>query len=285
MILVTGATGNVGAHVVRQLVKRDIAVRAGAHTSRVLPYTDEDGVEAVTVDFRDPATLVRAMDGVDHVFLLTPFSDGAREMAQAAIAAAQQAGVQHIVRLSALGADPQSPVQLLRWHGEIEEDIKASGLAYTMLRPNGFIDNLQTYMGEQLRTSGTVYLPLDEARVSYIAVRDIGEVAAIALSEPGYGAQVLNLTGSEALSMTEVFQVLTEVTGRTFSYVPVTEDAARQGFPGPKWMVDAMLGLYAYYRAGKGADVSPVVQVITGHAPMSLSTWVREHAREFTRAA
>ena len=143
MILITGASGNVGTELARILTAEAIPFRAMVRSPEAAQKIDAlAGAELVAGDFNDPATIARALTGIDRVFLLTPSSEQAESQQNALVDGARRAGVRHVVKLSQLAADPGSPVRFLRYHAAVEQHIEASGLAYTFLRPNLFMQGL-----------------------------------------------------------------------------------------------------------------------------------------------
>ncbi|RYU77933.1 SDR family oxidoreductase [Hymenobacter persicinus] len=285
-ILVTGATGTVGAEVVKALGNRGLKVRAGVHSlikGERLKQLNPD-VQLVEMDFAKPETLHVALTGVDRVFLITPFSEDQVELAKRLIDAAKQAGVQQVVRLSAAGAEAEPGIQLGRWHREIERYLEQSGLAYTILRPGGFMQNFFNYSGESIRQEGKLYLPLGEGKVSYIDARDIAATAAAVLSAPGtehYG-QAYTLTGPAAISGHEVAAAIGQATGRPVSYVDLPEEAAAQSMAAaPAWQRDSMLELQRLYKAGYAAGVSTAVEVFTNCPPRSIEQFAKDYQQQF----
>src|SRR5262249_5390584 len=140
-ILVTGATGTIGARVLKELAgKPDVVVRAAVRSKE---KSGSLGSAATPVDFdySKPETIAAAVKGVDHIFLVTPTVPDQVALAKQLIDAAKAAGVRHIVKLSALGADAEPGIQLGRWHREVERYLEGSGVTYTFLRPNNFMEN------------------------------------------------------------------------------------------------------------------------------------------------
>ncbi|NDK57597.1 SDR family oxidoreductase [Pontibacter fetidus] len=281
-ILVTGATGTVGREVVKQLSMLDgIRVRAGVHSLikgenlRRLP-----GVEVVEMEFTDPESLHAAFTHADKVFMVTPFAQDQTEMARTLVDEARKAGVKHIVKLSALGAGEEPGIQLGRWHREIERYIEQSGIPYTFLRPASFMQNFDNYNSETIKQEGKIYMPCGDGKVSYIDTRDIAAVAVEVLTGTGHEGQVYDLTGPEALSVDEVADTISLVTGKPVLFVDVPEENARAAMQQqhvPDWMADALLELYSVHRAGYSSGVTSRVEELTGRKPHSFRQFVKEH--------
>ena len=178
-ILVTGATGTIGQALVKQLQSR--GVNFAVMSSK--PRREVSGLTTVQGDMTDVASLRTAFAGVDTMFLLFPFQANAVELARNAVQAAQAAGVKHIVRSSGAGADANSPVAIAQMQGSIDQLIEKSGIPYTLLRPNGFMQNWVNFSAGQIK-AGAYAAPNGDGAISVIDVRDIAEVAAIVLTEP-----------------------------------------------------------------------------------------------------
>ena len=283
-ILVTGATGTIGTHVVSELAKRGAAVRAASRgaAKATLPA----GVEPAELDFADTASIDRAVQGVSAAFLLTPFAADQVELGSRFIDRAKAAGVKRIVKLSAIGSEIEPGIQLGRWHRAIERHLEASGIEHTFLRPNNFMQNFVGYYPPD--AEGVMYLPWGDGACSFIDGRDVGRVAAVALTSAGHAGKAYTLTGPAAFTIGEAAAVLSSVSGRNISYVDVPESAARSAMLGlgmPAWMVDAMLELHAIDKAGYAAVVTDDVAKITGTPARSFADFAKEHAASWQKKA
>lgn len=285
-ILVTGATGTIGSEVVKALAaKPGVTVRIGVRSAAKAEKLKAGNVVPVDFEFDKPETIAAAVKGVDRVFLLTPFTENQVELAKGLIDAAKAAGVKHLVKLSAIGAEIEPGIQLGRWHREIEKLVEASGIAYTLLRPANFMDNFINFLPPG--PDGNIYTPLGTGAVSYIDARDIGAVAAAVLTEESHYGKAYDLTGPEAVTMTEVAKAIGEATGREVRYVDVPEEAATKGMLDmhmPKWMVDAMMELNGICKAGYASGISPLVKQLTGKAPHTIAEFARDHAAAWRTA-
>ena len=276
-ILVTGATGTIGSQVVAELVKRGVSVRAAARgaTRAKLP----SGVEGVELTLGDTASVDRVLDGVSAAFLLTPFAADQVELGKHFIDRAKAAGVKRIVKLSAIGSETEPGIQLGRWHRAVELHLEASGLEWTVLRPNNFMQNFVGYYPPD--KEGTIYLPWGTGIVSFIDAVDIGRVAAVTLTEAGHTGKAHVLTGPEAFGIADAAAAIGKAAGRKITYVDVPEAAAKGAMLGlgmPEWMVDAMLELHAIDKAGYAAVVTDDVAKLTGKPPRSFADYVAENA-------
>ncbi len=219
-------------------------VRALVHEESKAQGLRDAGVEVVIGDLDKPETLDAAFNGVDKVFLVTPVGPNQVSLARNAIAAAKRAGSPHIVRLSA-GAVKEMPGALPRvsaQHAEIDAELKASGLPYTLLRPHGFMQN--TLMAAQtVASEGVVYMAVKDAKMGIIDFRDIADVAAKVLTEAGHEGKTYGLTGPASISYHDIAAGLSKALGKEVKYVDVPLEAAREAMVGmglPEWMADAM---------------------------------------------
>ncbi|TAH34874.1 MAG: SDR family oxidoreductase [Planctomycetota bacterium] len=280
MILVTGPGGTVGSQVVKALGSAKARFRAAYFSSEKAEAARVLGVDAVVIDYRRPDTLRAAFRGSDRLFLLGPSAPDQTQLELNAVEAAKAAGVRHIVKLSVLRADEEQFV-IARIHRPVEKAIEASGLAWTFLRPNGFMQNFVTYMGDTIRTEGAFYSACGEAKISHVDVRDIAAVAAKALTEPGHAGKAYMLTGPEALTYDEMASVLSKVLGRPIRHVnlpPADLKVAMLAAGAPEWYADMLLDLERYYREQQAGRISGDIKQVTGRDPRRFLQYAREHA-------
>ncbi len=274
-ILVTAASGNIGRELVQQLKAAGANVIAGSSSGK-----STDGIPVRHVDFTNPASLQTAFTGIDTLFLLLPLVPEKVTLANNAIAAAKAAGVKHIVRSSGAGADPAAGFALPRLQGEIDQLIIESGIAYTLVRPNTFMQNFATYFAGMIQ-GGALYLPQGDGRISLIDVRDIAAVLALIVQNPtAHIGQAYTLTGATAISNADAIKVISEATGKTISYVPVPDEAAvasMQDMGMDAWTIEQMMSLHQLTRAGYAAGVNDTVQTLLGRAPISFATFVADY--------
>ena len=284
MILVTGATGNTGAAVLRALVEQKAAVRAFVHDRD--KFSAPAGVEVAAGDFRDGASIEAALAGVDHAYLVGAAGPDQVELETAFVEAAQRAGLAHLVRLSIIGADQPDPraARFIAAHAAAEQVVRASGIPWTMLRVNGFMQNslrqAQTIADQSAFYSSTS----PAARVSSIDARDIGEVAARALTEPGHQGKAYQLTGPEALNDDDIAARLSDVLGRTITHVQVPWEAVRESLAGmglPEWGLDGFKELLDSYETGAAALASPDTERLLGRPPRGFAAFAADYRAAF----
>ena len=282
-ILVTGATGTVGRALVAELLRAGYRVRAAARRP-ARPTGDRPGLEAVVIDLDDVASWRERLAGVERLCLLTPLDARMVERDTEVVSAAARAGVRHVVRLSALGAGDPPATELGRVHREVERAIERSGMTWTFLRPNAFMQNTVTYFADTIRAEGRFFAPQGDGRVSAVDTRDVAAVAAAALVDERHVGQVYELTGPAAISNHEVAEQLSSVLGRRIDYVDVTRDAARDALRGQgmhPWLVDVVMELYAMSAAGGAERVSPAVEAVLGRPATSFAQFAADHADAF----
>ena len=284
MILVTGASGLNGRELLSRLSARGVAVRALVRSSaRAASLAALPGVEIVEGDMARPETLAGPLRGVERAMLISSSDPAMLEVQSNFIDAARKAGVKHIVKLSGIMPERDSPFRFARMHGEIERRLEASGMAFTHLRAGEF---MPAYFRQvpSIVAKGAMFLPMENAKIASIDVGDIAEVAAIVLTGSGHEGKIYPLTGPEALTMAEVAQKLSAVTGKQIRYVNVApEDARRAQLAAgvPPFLADALVELFAERRKGKEATVSPVVPTLLGRPATSFDAFARRHAAIF----
>jgi uncharacterized protein YbjT (DUF2867 family) len=240
-------------------------------------------VEIVEGDMARPETLSKALRGVDRAMLISSSDAAMLEVQSNFIDAAQKAGVKHVVKLSGIMPDTDSPFRFARMHGEIELKLERSGIAFTHLRAGEF---MHAYFRQvpAIVARGAFFLPMEDARIASIDIGDIAEVAAKALTEPGHEGKIYPLTGPEALTMAEVAEKLSAATGRPIQYVNVApEEARRAQLAGgmPQYTADALAELFAERRKGKESQVSPVIEGIIGRRATSFDDFALRNSAIF----
>jgi uncharacterized protein YbjT (DUF2867 family) len=285
MILITAGTGTSGREIVEAVARTGQPFRVTARDVARAEPLKKLGAEVVRGDFNDPASLERAMAGVERVFLNSGPTQDLAELQQNVIAAARRAGVRHVVKLSVFGADwPQAgTVRFMRQHVDVERALRDTGLAWTMLRPTFFMQNLLG-SAATIRQAGAIFMPAGDGRAPYIDTRDIADVAAVTLTQGGHEGQTYELTGPEDLSFYDMARGIGAAIGRDVKYVPVSDDQARQSLLGagiPAWNVEGMLELMKATRDGWMAGVTSEVERLTAHPARTFAAFARENAAAF----
>ena len=280
MILVTGANGTVGSEVVRQLQALGTPVRALVRDPAKAHFGP--GVEVVQGDLTKPETLAAAVAGVDKVFLL---AGGAELVALEGnlLNAAKAAGVTHIVKLSVVGAQYEPTASYGRFHQPAEKALQASGLAWTLLRPCGFMSNAFGWVGS-IKSQGAFYFAAGDGKMALIDPHDIAAVAVAALTTPGHEGKAYDITGPGAFTMAEQAQILAEAVGRDIKFVDIPADALRNtmlgyGMSAPE--AEALVEMGNAIRAGYAGALTTVVQEVTGKAPRRFEDWAKQNAGAF----
>lgn len=272
-ILITGASGNIGSALLKQLGSSNAKVIAGSSTGKPVP-----GVETRHVDLASPATLPAAFAGIDTLFLLLPLQKNMTELAKNAIDAAKTAGVQHIVRSSGAGADAASPVAIARVQGEIDQMVMNSGLAYTITRPTSFMQNYINFYGAMIK-AGALYLPQADGKISLVDVSDIAAVNALILQNPAaHAGQIYTLTGPVALSNRDIADRIGLALNKKIDYVSVPDQAAieaMQGMGMDAWNIEVLMSLNQIIAAGYTAGISDDVGQLLGTAPVGFDQFVQ----------
>jgi uncharacterized protein YbjT (DUF2867 family) len=288
-ILVTGATGTLGSEVIKQLssVTPAVNIKAGVHSAQNVKK-NSDRVEVVLIDYNKPETLKEALNQVDKLFLLTPDVPNAHELASNMVIEAKKAGIGHIVKQSVMGADLEADVDTMRLHRQAEKIIEQSGIPFTFLRPNEFMQNFVNFHSPSIKNNNAFYLPLEDAKVSLVDVRDIAAVAVKSLTEDRSDKHNNNktylITGQEALSYHQAADILSNATGKKISYVNISEEEARGAMKEmgmSDWLINTISELHGYFRKGNASQVSSAVEEVTGKKPISFSQFAKDYAEAF----
>ncbi len=285
MILITGGTGTTGRDILGELAGVG-GVRVMVRDPAKAASDGAAGFEVVRGDFDRPETLDAALEGVERALLLSPPDPRTVEHQTNFIEAAKRAGTKHVVKFSAIGADASAPGGFIKWHGEVEDTLKASGLAYTMLRPNSFMQNLLG-SAQTIAAQGLIYQSVGDAKASIVDTRDVAWLAARVLTGEGHEGKSYVITGPESLSYHDVAAKLSEATGRQVTYVPVSHEEFRAGALAqglPEWLAEALGLLNEAFASGKWAAATEVVREVGGREPRTFEQFARDYAPVFRGA-
>ncbi|SER44229.1 SDR family oxidoreductase [Natrinema salaciae] len=279
VVLVTGATGTVGRHVVAALTARDADVRTALRDPEPVSSEIADVGDTVAFDFTKPETWGRALTDVDGIFLVRPPVVDKSEVGSF-VDAADRVGVSHIAYLSTLGAAKNVLVP----HHWIEKRIMATDLEYTLLRASFFMQNLLEVHRPDLVEHDELFVPAGSGKTSFVDARDVGEAAAVVLTESGHVDRAYDLTGPEALDYGEVAAIFSDVLGRSITYpepslVAFANRMRRRGEA--VGFIALMCGIYTTARLGLAARVTDDSQRLLGRRPRKMRTFVEDYADEF----
>lgn len=273
-LAITGSTGHLGGIVARQLASEGIALRLLSRNPQNAPSLA--GAVAVQSSYSNDDATRASLAGVDVLFMVSGSESADRlDQHRAFIDAAASAGVGHIVYTSFAGAARDAIFTLARDHWATEQHILASGIAHTFLRDNTYSDVLPEFVGEDDVLRG----PAGDGRLAAVTRADVARVAAAVLKDPAAHTDAsYTLTGPEALTLTEVTQIISEVSGRSVTYHDETVEeayASRRRWKAPQWQYDAWVSTYTAIAAGDLACVTDDVRTVTGTAPESLRQYLQ----------
>jgi uncharacterized protein YbjT (DUF2867 family) len=284
MILLTGATGTTGRETVRQLLEKGVPFRVMSRNVAAAKSALGPDLDYVEGDFARPESLPAAFDGITRLSLLCAFAEKMVTLELNAVAAAKKAGITHIVKMSAIGAAPDAPTMIRRWHGEIEQRIEREGFAYTHLWPNAFMQNFQRF-APFIRDQGVFYAPIGESRVALVDVVDVAAVTVAALTEDGHEEQTYEITGPRAYTYGECAEILSRVLKKPVRFESVSLEASHKALVDAGLaanLADALIEIDQMFIDGFGAPVTDIVERTVGRAPRSFEQFARDNTGFFT---
>jgi uncharacterized protein YbjT (DUF2867 family) len=272
-ILITGANGTTGRAVLLQLSALQISSRAMVRDLAKLDSPQFPHTELIQGDLSDEESLIAPIAGIDVVYLVVVPGPDMLHCVKTTIAAAKAAKVKRIVKLSAIFAAPDSPSTFIRLHCEADEMLRHSGIGYTIVRPNSFHQNM---IGQivAIKATGAFYLPMGDARQSFIDVEDIASVVVAALTDPAHDGQTYDLSGPEGLSLHNVAEILTMAMKRPVTYVPITNEQfveTLERYGTPIAAANYIGEMFAAFATGEFASVTPDVANIIGRPALSFT--------------
>ncbi|WP_293304852.1 SDR family oxidoreductase [Pedobacter sp. UBA5917] len=283
-ILVTGATGSIGYELAKQLADHHIPFRALVRNpDNAKTLKELKGAELVTGDFENKQSIVKALKGIEQVFLVTNSSEEAESLQCSFVDLAAKNGVKHIVKLSQFAADLNSPVRFLRYHAVVEQKIKETGLQYTFLRPNLFMQGLLGF-ADPIKYQQQFFATAGDAKISLVDTRDIAAVALKALTTTDHENRIYDITGPEAINHQEIAGMLSQVLKKEIKYINVSDEDMQNtlsnvGFPA--WQAAGLIEDYAHYARGEAAAVSNVVKEVTSKTPRKFIDFVKDYKTAF----
>ena len=286
-ILITGATGQVGSKTIDRLLREpEVEIVAAVRTPQKAINFQDRGISTVILDLDDETTHPPALQGIHTLFVLTGYTVDMLKQSKALLDHAEKAGVEHVVHLGACGRD-DTTVAHWAWHQFVERYIEWKGFSFTHLRPETFMQNLLSYGGEKTIKNGIINAFVKGARLSWVDVTDVAEVAALALAHPElHGGKTYRL-GYDAASFGELAEKMTAIVGQPFRYEPLPPEIFLEAMRSAGAEMAYMNCVYDHwkrYAAGTipGADDTfDNFPQITGKQPTTLKGFIQQHKKEF----
>lgn len=283
MMLVTGATGNVGAETVRRLHGEGLAVRAFVRDAARAAEVIGGAAELVVGDLSDREAVRRAIAGAERVLLSTGDGPDKADQERAVIDAAAAEGVELLVKVSTLGAEVGSEAPMLDWHGQGERHLRHSAVPWAILQSSFYMTNLlaaaPTVVG-----LGRLFAPAGGGKIAMIDPGDTAAVAAVLLAGPADPGRVHVLTGPAPLTYDDVAEALTAALGRPVAFVDVPPEEARRAMEQdglPPWLARHLDEVFALIRQGRLDRATDTVRALTGREPRTLAAFLADHVAAF----
>ncbi len=283
-VFVMGATGNVGRWLVTALAERGESVRAASRDPGRARLTANQNAAWVEFDVEQPDTFATSLEGCDRMFLISrPGDELADQHVRPLIEAIEESSVQHIVHLSAMGTEERPDFSLRK----VERLVEATGIPYTHLRPNFFMQVYSTgALRDSIRNAGRIVLPAGDAGLSLIDARDVAAVAATVLRAPqAHTNRAYTLTGGRPVSHHEIAAIIARATGRSVQYIPVDDDTMSgilKSIGMPEDRIARLLEMYRLVRLGKCEPLAPDVEQLLARRPLGFPEFVAQHVDAWT---
>jgi NAD(P)H dehydrogenase (quinone) len=289
-LLVTGGSGHLGRRVLELLLERGAGpIVATTRTPAKLADFAQRGVAVRVADFDQPDALAAAFAGVDRLLLIsTDVLDGTDHRIRqhrTAVAAAQAAGVKHVLYTSISQPEPPTPVVAAHDHYATEQALEANPLGYTFLRSNIYTE-FQVATLSRAAQLGQHFSAAGDGKTAYVTREDLAQAAASALADTFEGRRKLEITGPEALTQADLAAVASDLTGRPVAYVPLDLESLIQGMVSaglPRQLAEGYASFDAGIALGKMEVVSNAVEELTGRKPTRLADYMAEHRAELTQ--
>lgn len=278
MILLTGVTGKTGGEAARQLLAKKVPVRAVVRNEAKAADLKAAGAELVVGDLADPAIVRKALAGVDKALLVLPNGKTQEAVEKQFTDLAKAAGLKHLVKMSSMEAVPHAETPIPRAHWAVEEYIRASGLPWTMVKPNFFMQNLLT-SAASIKAQGRFSLPMGDGTTGMADIRDIAAVCVEVLTGQGHAGKSYEITGPEVLTFYDAADRFSEVLGRRIEYVPMPMDQFRERMKNvlEPWHLNAVCELFREI-AEIGLDhTTDTFRKLTGRDPISLRQFIQDY--------
>ena len=280
MILLTGATGKTGSATAKALNERGIKFRALIRNEEKREDIESLGGEVIIGSIENKEAVDQSMVDVETALILLPNSENQLSLEKQLVDSAKQAGANRVVKMSSIEATPDATSPIPRLHLESEEYIKQSGLDWTMVKPNFYMQNLLA-SAATIKDQGKIFLPMGEGKTGMIDTTDVGKVLAKVLSEDGHESMNHEITGPEILSFFEVAEIFTQGLGKQVDYIDVPLAAYKETlgqFLTNQWHLDAVIDLFKGIADGGIEEKTDTYSNLMGESPKSLSQFVSENS-------
>jgi NAD(P)H dehydrogenase (quinone) len=276
-IAVTGASGDLGGRVARELATRGVEQRLIVRDLAAAPQLP--GADVAVAEYEDSEAMAKALDGMGTLFLVSGHEGPERvSLHRKAIEGARLAGVERIVYTSFMGAAPNATFPYARDHSATELAIREAGISLTSMRNSLYADVAPQFVG----ADGVIRAPAGHGRLAWVARADVARLAAVLLVEPGHEGQIYDVSGPHAIDLYETARILTKATRRAITYHAETPDEARASRAGnPDWLVEGWIGSYLMLDTGEGSVTSHTIEQLTGKRPMTLSEFLAAEPSSF----
>ncbi|GAV13107.1 NmrA family NAD(P)-binding protein [Paenibacillus sp. NAIST15-1] len=283
MIVVIGATGTIGRELLNSLIQANVPVRAISREPDKLRIQlgagDHRQVEIVQADASDASALRSAFQGASQLFMSMSNSPRQVELESTIIRTAIEAGIEHIVKISSPLYNALAPVEIARWHLEIETLLNDSGILHTVLRPYAFMQNLLRLTGP-IRKHNAFYGSMGSSACNYIDCRDIADVAAEVLTNHKKAGRIYTLTGSEVFNYEQIAAKFTAMLGRPITYINMDSNTQRRSLMEqdhmPLWLANHVVEIQAMSAVIPEHPTDTVARLL-GQAPRTLDNFLEEH--------
>ena len=280
MILLTGATGKTGSATAKALNEKGITFRALIRNEEKRGDIESLGGEVVIGSIENKEAVDQSMVDVETALILLPNSENQLSLEKQLVDSAKQAGAKRVVKMSSIEATPDATSPIPKLHLESEEYIKESGLSWTMIKPNFYMQNLLASAGT-IKDQGKIFLPMGEGKTGMIDTTDVGKVLAKVLSEDGHESMNHEITGPEILSFNEVAEIFSKGLDKQVDYVDVPLAAYKETlgqFLTNQWHLDAVIDLFKGIADGGIEEKTDTYSELMGESPKSLSEFISENS-------
>ncbi len=280
-LLITGATGNTGSEIVRQLAEQGTQCHALVRDKKKMDVIS--GVEWVEGDYTNMDSLVAAFKYMERIYVAMPVHPDNELWVKNILTAAKKTSVNHIVKLSGMGANLDAGSEIDRVHAKTDNLIKESGIKYTLLQPNPFYQNIFSAI-QTIKENNAIYMSLGETKASFVDIRDIAAVAVKSLTKTVHENKIYKLSGPHALSYYDLANILSHAIGKEVVYHPISDEAMKSGLLEagiPEWEADKLSELFSWVGKGGYDSITQDVQAVLGRKPCSFESFASDYKTSF----